>query len=87
MLGTESSVMIIGFFYVCFHSKTQFDKQKQDQLVHKSGLWPLQKLDAIQAEPPFLILNQGVVKRIRFCLQAAFCVSKYLMKTLSVPQV
>ena len=87
MLGTESSVMTIGFCYVCFQSKTQFDKWKQDQLAHKLGLWPLQKLDAIHAEPPFLILSQGVVKRIRLCLQAAFCVSRYLMKTLSVPKV
>ena len=70
-----------------FTQKPSLTNEKKKQVVHKLGLWTLQKLDAIHAEPPFLNLNQGVVKRIRLCLQAAFCVTRYLMKTLSVPQV
>ena len=39
-------------------SKNQFDERKQDWLVQKFGLRPLQRLEAIQAEPPFLLFDQ-----------------------------
>ena len=38
--------------------KTKFDKRKEDWLVQKFGLRQLESLDAIQAEPPFLLITQ-----------------------------
>ena len=41
-----------------FTRKNQFDEREKDWLVQKFGLRQLQRLDAIQAETPFLLLNQ-----------------------------
>ena len=38
--------------------KTKYDKRKEDWLVQKFGLRQLESLDAIQAEPPFLLITQ-----------------------------
>ena len=46
-----------------FLEKKQIDERKHDWLVQKFGLWWLQKLDAIQAEPSFLLLIQKLCLR------------------------
>ena len=57
--GTAGSVMTVRLSVNgCSHSKSQFDEIKQDSLVQKFGLRRLQRLDVIQAEPPFLLLDQ-----------------------------
>ena len=38
--------------------KTKYDKRKEDWLVQKFGLRQLESLDAIQAEPAFLLITQ-----------------------------
>ena len=42
----------------CSRSENQFDDKKQNLLVQKFGRRPLQRLGAIQAEPPFLLLTE-----------------------------
>ena len=44
-------------------AKNQIDERKHDRLVQKFWLWWLQKLDAIQAEPYFLLLIQKLCLR------------------------
>ena len=57
--GPAGSVMTVRLSVNgCSHSKSQFDKIKQDSLVQKVGLRRLQRLDVIQAELPFLLLDQ-----------------------------
>ena len=46
----------------------QFDERKQASIVQKFGLRRLQRLDATQAEPPFLLLSKEKDKR-RLCSQ------------------
>ena len=63
-LGTAGSIMTIGLsINACWHSKSQFDEIKRDWLVQKIGLWSLQRLDTIQAELPFLFLDQKEDKK------------------------
>ena len=42
----------------CSHSENQFDDKGQNLLVQNCGRRRLQRLGAIQAEPPFLLLNE-----------------------------
>ena len=57
--ATAGSVMTVRLsINGCSHSKSQFDEIKKDSLVQKFGLQRLQRLDVIQAEPPFLLLDQ-----------------------------
>ena len=63
-LGTAGSIMTIGLsINACWHSKSQFHEIKRDWLVLKIGLWSLQRLDTIQAELPFLFLDQKEDKK------------------------
>ena len=48
--------------------KKQIDKKKEDWLVQNFRLRQLQRLDTIQAEPPFLLFSQEEHKR-RVCSQ------------------
>ena len=53
------SVITIGLSTNGFSQrKRHFDERKQDWLVQQFGLRRLQRLDAIRAELPFLLLNQ-----------------------------
>jgi len=64
-LGTVGSVMTIGLtINRCSHSKNQFNQREQDWLVQKLGLRLLQRFDVIQAESPFLLLDQGDKRRL-----------------------
>ena len=47
-----------------FARKNQFDEREQDWLVQKFGLLQLQRLDAIQAETPFLLVDQEDKRRL-----------------------
>ena len=62
--GTAGSVMTVRLsINGCSHSKSQFDEIKQDSQVQEFGLRRHQRLDVIQAEPPFLLLDQEEDKR------------------------
>ena len=70
--GTAGSVMTVRLSVNgCSHTKSQFDQFKQDSQVQKRGLRRVQRFEAIQAEPPFLLLDQEVDKT-RLCSQG-FC--------------
>ena len=61
--GTAGSVMTARLSVNgCSHTKSQFDQFKQDSQVQKRGLRRVQRFEAIQAEPPFLVLDQEVDK-------------------------
>ena len=66
-LGTAGSVMTIGLsINGCSHSKNQLDEIKQDGLVRKFGLRRLQRLEVIQAKPPFLLSLKKTIETFRF---------------------
>ena len=70
--GIAGSVMTVRLSVNgCSHTKSQFDQFKQDSQVQKRGLRRVQRFEAIQAEPPFLLLDQEVDKT-RLCSQG-FC--------------
>ena len=67
-VATVGSVMTIGLSInrmrivndaLKLKKKKQFDKRKQDRLVQRFGLQQPQRLDVIQLEPPFPLLDQG----------------------------
>ena len=64
-LGTAVSSMTIGLSMngSSYSKKTRLTREKHDWLVQKLWLWWLQKLDAIQAEPYFLLLIQKLCLR------------------------
>ena len=67
-LGIPRSVMTSGLSIN--ECSNQFDERKQDWPVQKLGRRRLQKLDGIQAEPPFLHLYEEEHKR-KLCSQGA----------------
>ena len=69
--GTAGSIITIGLsLNGRSHWKNRFDERKQDWLGQKFGLRRHQRVDAIWAEPTFLLLSKEKDKR-RLCLQGA----------------